>query len=65
MSVALDIQHAKRMRRIVISALSRTTIFFSLSHKGKDFRKNVIEHKMCVLIFSINFVCNVSHSNDN
>jgi hypothetical protein len=24
----------------------------TLSHKGHDFRRNVIEHKMCVLIFS-------------
>jgi len=25
------------------------------------FEKKVIKHKMCVLIFSINFVCNISH----
>jgi len=28
MSVALDIQHAKRMRRIVMCGLSDSTIFF-------------------------------------
>jgi hypothetical protein len=30
--------------------------FSTLSHKRCDFRKNVIEHKMCALIFSTNFV---------
>jgi hypothetical protein len=28
--------------------------FFTLTHKRYDFRKNYIEHKMCVLIFYIN-----------
>ena len=51
LSVALDIQHEKRMRRIAISALPRSTIFFSLSHKRNDFWKNVIEHKMCFDFF--------------
>ena len=26
--------------------------FSTLSHKRYDFRKNVLEHKMCVLVFS-------------
>ena len=30
--------------------------FSTLAHKGHKFRKNVTEHKMCVLIFSTNFV---------
>ena len=41
-SVALIIQHAKRMRRIIFSfivCLSLYTIFYTLSHKGHDFRK--------------------------
>jgi hypothetical protein len=29
-------------------------IFFTLPHKRYDFRKNVTEHKMCVLIFCTN-----------
>jgi hypothetical protein len=38
---ALGIQHAMRMRRIVICGLPRSTTFFSTSsHKWHDFRKN-------------------------
>ena len=37
-------------------------IFPTLSHKWHDFRKKVTEHKMCVLIFSTNFVWKISHS---
>jgi hypothetical protein len=43
--------HATHMRHIVICVLPRSTIFSTLSHKRHDFRKNVTEHKMCVLIF--------------
>ena len=56
--VALFIQHATRMRHIVTSFVApRSPLYFStLSHKRCDFRKKVIEHKMCVLIFSTTFV---------
>ena len=38
--VALDIQHAMRMRRIVICGLPGSTVFFStLSRKRNDFRR--------------------------
>jgi hypothetical protein len=40
-------------------------IFSTLSHKRHVFRKKVIEHKMYVLIFSTNFVWNISHSKKN
>jgi hypothetical protein len=47
-SVALGIQQAMRMRRIVTCALSGSAIFFRISHKQHDFRKKkVIEPKMC------------------
>ena len=55
-SVALDILHAMRMRHIVVCDMFGSTIFFfTLSLKRRDFRE-VIEHKMCVLIFSTTFV---------
>ena len=53
------IQHAKRMRHIVVCDLSGCTIFFStLSHTRHDFRrkKKITENKMRVLIVSTNFV---------
>jgi hypothetical protein len=47
-SVALVIQHAKRMRRMVLSNVARLALpyFSTLFHKFYDFRKNVIERKM-------------------
>jgi hypothetical protein len=66
-SVALLIQHAIRMRHIVTSFVTPLAppYFSTLSHKRHDFRKKVIEHKMCVLIFCTTFVQNISHSTKN
>ena len=47
MFVALIIQHAKEMLRIVVCGLSDSTIFFHISYKRHDFRKEVIGYKMC------------------
>ena len=61
-SVALGIQHTTRMRHLPWVACPAEQYFPTLSHKRHDFRKKkVIEHKMCVLVFSRNFVWNISH----
>ena len=56
--VALLIQHATRMLNILTSFVAPWSPphFSTLSHKRCDFRKKVIEHKTCVLIFSTNVV---------
>jgi hypothetical protein len=55
--VALGIQHAMRMCRIIMPPVAWSNVHFStLSHKRHDFRGRgaggVTEGKMCVLIFS-------------
>jgi hypothetical protein len=44
--VALGIQLAMRMRHIAICDLPHAKIFFHIN-KGHNFRKIIIEHKMC------------------
>jgi hypothetical protein len=57
-SVVLVIQHAKRMRNILLSSVACLDLqhFSTLSQERHDFRENITEHKMCVLIFSTAFV---------
>ena len=64
--VALGIQHAMRMRRIC--HLWPAPLYNIFPHFLKNctiFGKKVTEQKMFVLIFSTNFVCNVSYSKNN
>jgi hypothetical protein len=64
--VVLGIQHAMRMRHIVICVLSRSTVFFPrYPINGKIFGKKVNWLEMSVLIFSTTFVWNISHSKEN
>jgi hypothetical protein len=53
MFISLDIQHAKRLRLVVLPAVTSPLQSFSaLSHKRQYLRQNVIEYITCVLIFS-------------
>jgi hypothetical protein len=55
--VASVIQRATRMRRIILSCgLSGCTISFHVIINGTIFGKKVIEHKICVLSSSANFM---------
>ena len=67
-SVALGTQHAMRMRHTVICGLPRCRTYFYIISRNVGLKKkrNVTEHKMCVLIFSRTFFfLNISHSKKN
>jgi hypothetical protein len=56
--VSLVIQHAERMRSIILSSVACLALpcFPTFSHKRYDFqKKNIIEHKMCVLVVATTF----------
>jgi hypothetical protein len=56
-SVSVVIQHAKRMRHIILPSVACLALqnISTISHKRHDFRKNVLEHQMC-FDFLYNFV---------
>jgi hypothetical protein len=54
-SLDLVMQHAMHMR-FIIRDLSDCTIIFALSDKRHDFLEKVVEHILCVLIFTTTFV---------
>jgi hypothetical protein len=68
--LASGIKHAMRMHHIVFCGLPDSTIFFHTvpytvrfsKEEEKKNGKKVIEHKMRVLIFTVTFVWNISHS---
>jgi len=62
-----NISHSKKNwarydKKCILVFIYGTLYFSTLSHKRHDFRGKVIEHKMCVLIFSTKFVWNISYS---
>jgi hypothetical protein len=62
--LAVTIQHAKRMRHILLSSVACLAVPHrsTVSHKRRDFPEGVTEHKVCVSIFCTTFVWNISHS---
>jgi hypothetical protein len=60
-SLALVIQHAKRMRSIVICGLSGSAIFISSITQTARYSKKVMEHKR-VLVLSASSLGNISHA---
>jgi len=57
--VALGIKHAISMRHIVICGLPGSTIYFYDMSNGTIFEKKVIEHKMCVCWFCLQFLSEI------
>jgi len=60
-SVALFIQHAKRMRRIVLSSAACPALphFPTLSHKPHDIRHKATKHKMCAFWCSLQLLSEI------
>jgi DNA-directed RNA polymerase alpha subunit len=55
--VALVIEHAKRMRRIILLSVPSPAVhYFSIISETAQFSGKVIENKTCVLIYSTSFI---------
>jgi hypothetical protein len=61
--ITFGIQHAMHVRVLSVACLA--VQYISTSNKQHDFLKNVVGRKMCVLIYSTAFVCNISYSKKN
>jgi len=57
--VALSIQHAMRMRQIIICGLPSSTTFFTLFHKRHDFRKKTLLNIKCVFRVSLQLLSEI------
>jgi len=57
MLFSISIQNAMRLRHIVASSAQQTSP--TLTNKRYDYQKE--HNKMCVLIFSKNFIWHISH----
>ena len=64
-SVALFIQHAKHMRRIILSAVACLALPYGSSLSYKWYELKITEPEISVLILSTNIVCNISHFKNN
>jgi hypothetical protein len=62
-----SMQNEQRMRRVTLSSAACPALPYFLNYliNGTIFGENVIEHKMCVLIFFTAFVCRISYSEVN
>jgi hypothetical protein len=65
--VVFLIKYATRMRRIILSFVASLAPphFTTLYHKRHDFRNKVYGRKMCVLISSTTFICEISRYRKN
>ena len=63
--IALLIQYAKRRRHTVCGFSGSAIIFPRYLITDTSLRKKFTEHKTCVLIFSTDFIWNISHSTKN
>jgi hypothetical protein len=65
--LALFIRYANVMRHVILPSVACLALpeCSTLSHKRHDFREKIIEHKMCVLIFSATLVRNVTQPTKN
>jgi uncharacterized membrane protein len=62
-----DMQSASFLCIIILSSVAYLVLPYisKLYHNRHDYRKKVIEHKICVLIFSTTFTWNIFHSKKN